>query len=314
MDYALGAFVGVMVGDAAGATLEFMSGLRSEEEVDNAMKMPGGGVMKMGPGQITDDSELSLCLAYGLQKGFEIDAIAKNYHEWYKSCPPDIGNTCRNAFSSKNSAKMYRKSKDLNGNSQANGALMRLVPLAIFTRNMSENVIVEKAKMDCELSHPNPITVDCNCVYSLALAYLLKNSGDSKGCISYIEKCFLKYKFNAEVYQWFKSSTTDNEIDCLTNIGHVKHAFMLSFYCLRKHLSYEAAIKDVLKRGGDTDTNAAICGGILGCLHGIQSIPDFMKSPVLSFDSSKNSWYKRPKKYNASNYESLITSIYNKTL
>ena len=65
-DAALGCFLGALVGDAAGATLEFIGRQPTREEVDWAMGMPGGGVWNVAPGQITDDGELTLCLARGL--------------------------------------------------------------------------------------------------------------------------------------------------------------------------------------------------------------------------------------------------------
>lgn len=61
-DAAYGAILGAAVGDAAGGVLEFQP-IPSDEQVRNALRMPGGGVHRLGPGQITDDSELAICLA-----------------------------------------------------------------------------------------------------------------------------------------------------------------------------------------------------------------------------------------------------------
>jgi ADP-ribosyl-[dinitrogen reductase] hydrolase len=61
-DAAVGAMLGAFVGDAAGAVLEF-AGVPSEAAVEAAMRMPGGGVLSVGRGQVTDDSEMALCLA-----------------------------------------------------------------------------------------------------------------------------------------------------------------------------------------------------------------------------------------------------------
>ena len=57
--------------------------------------MPGGGVMQVGPGQITDDSELALCLAQGLATSkppnFPKEAVAQKYADWKRTGPFDIG-------------------------------------------------------------------------------------------------------------------------------------------------------------------------------------------------------------------------------
>ncbi len=65
-DAAMGSLLGACIGDAAGATLEFLERKPTLKEVDHTMKMPGGGKLSVAPGQMTDDGELPLCLAQGL--------------------------------------------------------------------------------------------------------------------------------------------------------------------------------------------------------------------------------------------------------
>ena len=64
-DRAVGAIMGAFIGDAAGAVLEF-GGTPNEKKVKNALEFNGGGVLGMGPGQITDDSEIAMCIMHGL--------------------------------------------------------------------------------------------------------------------------------------------------------------------------------------------------------------------------------------------------------
>ena len=58
--------MGAFVGDASGAVLEFYNQRITEQDVDWALKMNGGGENEMGPGQITDDSEMAMCIMHGL--------------------------------------------------------------------------------------------------------------------------------------------------------------------------------------------------------------------------------------------------------
>ena len=60
-----GSIIGAFVGDAAGAVLEFME-VVTNAHVEEALKFEGGGVFKVGPGQITDDSEMAMCLLHGI--------------------------------------------------------------------------------------------------------------------------------------------------------------------------------------------------------------------------------------------------------
>ncbi|TFG58341.1 MAG: hypothetical protein E4H36_15460 [Spirochaetales bacterium] len=73
-----GSILGALIGDAAGATLEFISSMPTSAQVNLALKMTGGGVWRTAPGQITDDGELMLCLMHALSgKGaFSIEETA----------------------------------------------------------------------------------------------------------------------------------------------------------------------------------------------------------------------------------------------
>jgi len=64
--------------------------------VNNAFSMPGGGCHRVGKGQITDDSELAMCLLHALAEGkgqILNNKIAEYYAKWIKSGPYDIGIT-----------------------------------------------------------------------------------------------------------------------------------------------------------------------------------------------------------------------------
>ena len=52
-------------------------------------------------------------------------------------------------------------------------------------------------------------------------------------------------------------------------LTYIKTAFLWSLYYLRKNFSYEEAVKDIILRGGDTRSNAAIVGGLIGAAHGV---------------------------------------------
>ena len=88
-DKALGCIIGAFIGDASGARLEFDRNITAEK-IEKALKMMGGGPIRIGPGQITDDSELALCLYQGLIEGkgnLNPDLICKYYGKWLSSPP-----------------------------------------------------------------------------------------------------------------------------------------------------------------------------------------------------------------------------------
>lgn len=97
---ALGCLIGACVGDAAGATLEFLGRRPAPAEVDKAMQMLGGGAWGVAPGQVTDDGELTLSLARALSTGsnFDIEGIAQEYAGWVFSNPFDMGSATGNSL------------------------------------------------------------------------------------------------------------------------------------------------------------------------------------------------------------------------
>ncbi|KAG1707227.1 hypothetical protein DVH05_026421 [Phytophthora capsici] len=305
-DRAYGAFLGLLCGDAAGATLEFSPGVISESDVSRAMTMPGGGVFGVGKGQITDDSELALSLARGLlghqpTEGFPFESVARQYAAWCASKPFDIGNTCATAFdiqpdaAGNYAATMTHTAASYCVASEANGSLMRIAPLAIWSAGQSEETIAALAKAEATLSHPNQVCQDCNAVYCLMLEHLLRVPGDFQGAVNRGER-YIKGSVKSVVRTWFLEESLDvSSLVCTRQVGHARWAFVLATYFLRQNESYERAIQQTLLKGGDTDTNAAIVGGLIGALHGVEAIPPRMREDVLAFDASKPAATHRPR-------------------
>ena len=99
-DLDMGAVLGALIGDAAGATLEFLGRQPTAVEVEQALGMCGGGIWNTAPGQITDDGELTLALLQALagQPRYDVNRAARAYRLWYLSAPFDIGNATANAL------------------------------------------------------------------------------------------------------------------------------------------------------------------------------------------------------------------------
>jgi ADP-ribosyl-[dinitrogen reductase] hydrolase len=314
------AVLGALVGDAAGGTLEFR-GKITPELAREAMKMPGGGVLRLGPGQLTDDGELTLTLLRHIlpvNDGFGIPTtnFTRAHAEWYDSFPFDMGSTCAKAFSK--ASEVVRKStpedksvyqsldyhdyqayqayvKEVNADSEANGAMMRATAIATWLSQQDEpfvDHIVSAAKADAELSHPSIVCQEANAIYVLAITCLLLNN-TPEDTLKELED-YVQTKVTSEkVKQWFLEESLDiSNLNCQVNIGHVRYGFVMAIYFLRHpDITYEEAIYQTLLKGGDTDTNAAIVGGLVGSYC---QPPDYMLEPVLKFDCTKEG-QRRPK-------------------
>lgn len=307
--------LGALVGDAAGATLEFCRCPVTEEMALNSMKMPGGGNIRAGPGQITDDGELTLTLWRSLNS-FEtsnvppILTLMKGYKDWYDSFPFDIGRTCSLAFDTisdflnEQHIHTLQGCKDiinkLNEGSEANGALMRATAIATWIAKMSTPDIemgVNCAKEDARLSHPSIVCQDVNAIYVFAIINLLQGKSPDL-TLKLTDEFVDSENITSEKvkYWYFEESLDITEMNATQQIGHVRWGFVMAMYFLRHpEINYEEAIKITLMKGGDTDTNAAIVGGLVGAYH---KIPEYMLRPVLDFDcTTEGRHHKRPAEY-----------------
>jgi ADP-ribosylglycohydrolase len=301
----MNSMLGALVGDAAGATLEFCHKDITEEMALKAMTMPGGGSIRVGPGQITDDGELTLTLWRALISDDPL-SLMKGYNDWYESCPFDMGRTCslafetfydyfkgRNVFSVEGCKDIIKRMNEL---SEANGALMRATAIATWAVN-DLDMGITWAREDALLSHPSIVCQEVNMIYVFAIIHLLSGVS-SQETLELTNKFVNKQITSEKVKKWYFEESLDiSEMDATRQIGHVRWGFVLAIYFLRNpNISYEEAIKITLMKGGDTDTNAAIVGGLVGAYH---VIPEYMLHPVLEFDCTADGvkHHKRPAEY-----------------
>ena len=143
-----------------------------------------GGCWNTIAGQPTDDSELALALARSILKyeAYSHEQAAAAYCSWKASGPFDCGGTTATALSAAVLAsKSGRESagqaamRAANGNSQANGALMRISPLAIFGHAMDTAVLMKMAREDAKLTHPNVVCQEANAIFAATVAHAIQS-------------------------------------------------------------------------------------------------------------------------------------------
>ncbi len=285
------------MGDAAGAYLEFMGRAPRLDEVEKALTFPGGGRVRVGPGQVTDDGELTMVLWSCLKGKKPIDGppiyeMLQAYAKWWASEPFDVGMTCSNAFELAQSLVDGKGDIDsylsevasLNSESESNGALMRATPLAAWAAPVAEvpaSMVALMGRVDAQLSHPNIVCQECNSLYLYAATLLLRGVSP-KEAYEQTGKFAIETVSSEKVLKWFFNDSQDiTSLNCLKNIGHVRYGFCLAFYFLQNpEITFEQALRETLLKGGDTDTNAAIVGGLVGCY---QPVPEAWKKAVLAF-------------------------------
>ena len=299
-DAALGAVLGALVGDAAGAVLEFFGRAIESADVEHALAMPGGGTWSVAPGQITDDGELTMSLLNALAEspGRTRNAAA-HYVRWVESDPFDIGATTRAAMGCLRDPAARSRALELGVEvvmaeaaqarcmgSKANGSLMRATPLGVWGTGRDDAALIAAAQDDARLSHPNPACVDAAVVYVLAIASLIRAPGDvararaRAGAWAHESAC-------EEVRGWLEEADAGTRVPYSPQDGFVRIAFTHAFRHLAAGTSYVDALRETLAGGGDTDTNACIVGGLLGARWGASAVPEAMRAAVLGCDTRR---------------------------
>jgi ADP-ribosyl-[dinitrogen reductase] hydrolase len=302
-DAAVGAVLGALVGDAAGAVLEFEEG---PLDVDRAMTMPGGGTWRVAPGQITDDGELTMSLLRALAGG---TPAAVMYAEWIASRPFDIGATtmrslgCRLLPDVDVATQMTAAAAKLCMDSKANGSLMRATPLGVWGAARTDDETAAAAAADARLSHPNPSCVSAAQAYVVAIASLIRSPNDVPCALAAASRFA-----TGEVAEWLAEARAGVEIPYEPMIGYVRIAFTHAFRHLARGTSYPDALRETLAGGGDTDTNACIVGGLLGARWGADAIPESMRAAVLSCDTSRGA-HPRPASLHPRDVRTLVSSL-----
>jgi ADP-ribosyl-[dinitrogen reductase] hydrolase len=281
---AKGCFLGQCAGDALGQQVEFEAAATIRKKYPEGIRtMEDGGTWNAMAGQITDDSELALLLARSIVSTgkYDIEKVAQAYYYWFHETEPyDIGNTIRRALSAPNSSASTMVAA-ANQESQANGSLMRISPLGLYGYRMKVEDLWQLACKESELTHPHEICQQSCALYVCAISDAIRYGKSSRDLYEAVVKLAEKQHINPILMDALKSAKTSLP-DMQRHAGWVINAFQNAFYQLLHAPSIEEAIVNSVMQGGDTDTNAAIAGALVGAVYGRDSIPVSWRQSVLS--------------------------------
>jgi ADP-ribosyl-[dinitrogen reductase] hydrolase len=286
-DRALGCMLGTVIGDSLGAQVEFQTGDTIRAAYPNGVRdLAGSPVWKTLAGQPTDDSELALALARSLARCGRYDAedVAAAYGRWYASEPFDCGHTTGLAFApaaaaSADKAQAARNNAD--GRSQSNGSLMRIAPIGVWANGPDEAARV--AGEDSALSHPHPVCRAACAAFAAAISVALAGAERSGMIETALRIADAAGSEAAPVGAVLRQAVAGvAPPDFQHHMGWVLIALQNAFFHLAAGTAAEPALIETVSQGGDTDTNAAIIGALLGAADGRGSLPIRWVMPVLT--------------------------------
>jgi ADP-ribosyl-[dinitrogen reductase] hydrolase len=271
---AQGCLVGLVAGDNLGALVEFHSAeqVRRAYE-DGPRQLVDGGGWNLLAGQPTDDGEMALALARSIIEagGYDAGRAMQAYREWLGSGPFDIGNTV--------SAALHGRP---NPESQANGSLMRAGPLGLLAHRLRPAEAAALGRLDSALTHPNPVCGDSVAAFVVAVAHAVAH-GDGGAAAHEAARAWAREAGAEKAVRDALDGAVTGVPKCDgSQQGWVLLALQNAFYEARHAPTVEEGLARTILRGGDTDTNAAIAGALLGAVHGRDGLPRQWRSMVLS--------------------------------
>jgi ADP-ribosyl-[dinitrogen reductase] hydrolase len=269
-DRAIGALLGLAVGDAVGTTLEF----KPRDTYPQLQDMVGGGPFGLKPGQWTDDTAMALALADSLRRDPNLDEtdLMQRFVDWYRhgtySCTGqcfDIGITTRQAL-----ARWQKTGDPFAGStdpmSGGNGSLMRLAPVAI--RHFENRAALrDVAARQSRTTHAAPEAVDACVAYAEVLADAITGAKRSEVLRSREEA------FAGKIKPIMAGSWRGQAREDIRSSGYVAHSLEASLWSVARTGDYRGAVLLAANLGEDADTTGAIAGQLAGALYGEAGIP-----------------------------------------
>lgn len=275
LDRALGAYLGFAIGDALGATVEFMTpreiAHRFATQGGVHRQIVGGGWLKLPAGQVTDDTTMSLALGDALLRGARIGRpmdtalIADAFVAWWRGRPVDCGHTCRRGI------LRYLHHGTLHGEPHdgdaGNGALMRNLPVALAT--LGNDTAFERVSIaQAHITHHHPLSDAAVLAFGHLLRILLAGAGPAE-LRGHGERLVARQP--AFRFQPYPGRASAYVVDTVQTVLHHLLAFD----------DFEAAMLATVNQGEDADTTGALLGMLAGARCGASALPRHWKRQLL---------------------------------
>lgn len=271
-DRVSGCLVGLAVGDALGAALEFMPR-------DAVHKRFPGGLRDMiasplwRQGEYTDDTQMALLLAESLLdlQGLVLSDAAQRFQTWVRTAK-DVGIQTRAVIQDpeyltdpETCSARYFANHPLQ--SAGNGALMRCAPVALFY-GRSHNAIPEASRRSARLTHHDPRAQSSCVILNLWIAQMI-----SAGTRDARESVLASLPASEESY-WERLAGIEQAAEHeISSSGYTVHTLEAATWSFLMTDSFEEAVVRAANLGDDADTVAAVAGALAGAYYGYSAIP-----------------------------------------
>ena len=278
-----GGIMGVIIGDALGIPVQFMT--REEVKAKHIKGMTGYGTFNLPPGSWSDDSSLTLCLIDLLINGYDLNDISKKFIDWYDNglWTPfdesyDIGRATRDAIKNLKKGIEPQNAGPNDEYSNGDGSLMYILPVAFYVRKMDFKKQMNITHDISSITHGHPRSKIACGYYVQFILQILKGANKNNALTNTNEIIldyydFEPYKTELKHYKRILNGEI-GEIseDEINSSGYVVDALEASLWSFLNSESFDETILTAVDLGGDTDTIGAIAGGLAGVFYGFNAI------------------------------------------
>ena len=290
--------MGHAVGDAIGVPVEFHS--RDYFDTNPVTGMTAYGTHHQPSGTWSDDTSLSLCLADSLCGGYDLADQARRFIAWMDEDlwtahgeVFDIGGTTAEAIgrliellAEAGDPRVAGPSGQCNN---GNGSLMRLLPLAIYDACLSSAERINRTMDASCLTHGHPRSQIACAFQAEMVSWLLRGApmDHALAKTQALFTTFIEAEFPDERAAFTRTldpHLAEYDRDDISGSGYVVHCLDASIWCNLRANTFGDAVLAAVNLGEDTDTTAAVTGGLAGLRFGLGGIPEHWRYQIARHD------------------------------
>ena len=285
-DQVRAAFLGQAIGDALGVPVEFTS--RNRLTLEPVTDFLGYRCWNQPPGTFSDDSSMMFCTAESLILGWNMEDLAQWFVRWYTEGywgahdkVFDIGGTTRYSLDRVIKGVNPAVSGEMAAESNGNGSLMRILPLVFFLADEpSLETKWDRVRQVSRITHGHFRSIMSCFLFVEFGIHVLKGATLDEAYARITRELppfFERMEYNPKELALFGrilgGRIEAEPLDDIASSGYVLHSLEAVFWCFLNTTSYSDCVLQAVNLGGDTDTTAAIAGGLAGLYYGLDAIP-----------------------------------------
>lgn len=287
-----GGLIGLLVGDALGVPYEFKlpAELPAHEDID--FEPPAGFARShagVPAGTWSDDGAQALCLLESLLEceAFDPQDFGRRMVAWYREGHLavdgrvfDVGIQTASALRALRAGRGLPPSAADDVSTNGNGALMRVLPLALWSRG-SDAELLAHARASSLLTHPHLRSQLCCGLYCLWIRREL--AGEREAWADAVQCLRSLVSADVAATHELERHISPDAPPQQPGSGYVVDT-LRSTRMLMRHASYEEVVRNAVRLGHDTDTTAAVAGGAAGVMYGVSAIPERWRAALRGQD------------------------------